>query len=208
MTFGRLLGIPVFAVVAEDVVEPPVIAVAATVVVVGGGAIERSVGNHWVDLLVAGVVSVERVVAAKAFVFVDKVSSGALLFSVPVDSCLEVEVADGREVRVGIRAGFEIVLESVLIGRLATVEFPSEIIPVGMVGNEVKEEIKEGPTGRDPFVWTGSGASVAKVGIFDNILDKMGRSVNVGSIDCKVEGIPDMIGTLSTLISKKETGKN
>lgn len=177
-----------------------------------------------------GVVSVVRVVAAKALVLVDGVSSGsALLFSVSVADCFfEVEVVDRIEVInwVGVRVGIEIVLEPVLTGRPTKVELTSETTPVGIVNDEVKEEINEGSTGRDPFVWTGSGVSVAKVGIFDNMLEKIGRIlvgavlligrsvgsmerilVNVGKIDCKVEGIADTIGTLPTSISKKNQKK-
>lgn len=104
------------------------------------------------------------------------------------------------------------------MGRLTTVvELTSEVTPVGMVNDEVK------------FVWTGSGVSVAKVGIFDNMVDKIGRilvgavlligrsvgsierilvNVNVGKMDCRVEGNADMIGTLPTSISKRNRKKN
>lgn len=100
-----------------------------------------------------GVVSVVRVVAAKALVLVDGVTSGsALLFSVSVaGSFFEVEVADGIEVInwVGTRVGIEIVLEPVLMGRPTKVELTSGTTAVGMVNDEVKEERS---TGRDPFV--------------------------------------------------------
>lgn len=115
-----------------DVVAVPLAAVAMVALVVGG-ATERSDGNHWIVLLVTGVVSVERVVADKTLVLVEVSSGSGLLFSVSVvDSFFEVvdEIT-------GTSVGIEIVLESLLIGRL-----------VGVVN--VEEEIKS--TGRDPFV--------------------------------------------------------
>lgn len=142
-------------------------------------------------------VSVVRVVAGKALALVEVSSGRALLFSVSVaDSFFEVEA--GTEV-VGTRAGIEIVLESLLVGRL-----------VGAVNDDTKEEIN------DPFVWTGSGVSVAKVGRFDKMLDKIGTiSVGVvlligrpvGKTNCKLEVIPDTIGTVTISISEKKQGK-
>lgn len=138
-----------------------------------------------------------RVVAGKALALVEVSSGRALLFSVSVADSF-FEVGAGTEV-VGTRAGIEIVLESLLVGR-----------PVGAVNDDTKEEIN------DPFVWTGSGVSVAKVGRFDKMLDKIGTiSVGavlligrpVGKINCKLEVIPDMIGAVTMSISKKKQGK-
>lgn len=177
-----------------DTVAVPLAAVAMAALVVGG-ATERSDGNHWIVLLVTGVVSVARVVANKGLVLVVVSSGSGLLFSVSVvDSFSEVLVET-----TGTRVGFETVLESLITGRL-----------VGVVN--VEEEIKS--TGRETFV--GSGPSVDKVGILDKMLDKIsvgavlliGRgnmeAISVGKIDCKVEVIPDTIGRVTMSISKKK----
>lgn len=147
-------------------------------------------------------VSVVRVVAGKALVLVVVSSGSGLLFSVSVVDSFTGVVDEIT----GTRVGVEIVLDPLVIGRL-----------VGVVN--VEEEIKS--TGRDAFVWIGSGPSVVKVRILDKMLDKIsvgavlltGRpvgnmeTISVGKIGFKVEVIPDTIGRVTMSISKKKQGK-